>query len=68
MGTRAGIGRPLLHAQKVMTQVRKSDHGDCVDLTRISHQPSATARDKAVSTPLRSIAVLDILSKYADTR
>src|SRR5580698_7689457 len=37
-------------------------------LARIPHQVSATARDKAVSTSLRLVTVLDILSKYADTR
>jgi hypothetical protein len=40
-------------------------------LVRISHQLSAVARDTAVSTSLRSITVLDILSKscrYALTR
>ena len=36
----------------------------CVNrpLTRISHQLSAAAADKAVSTALRSVTVLDVLS------
>ena len=35
------------------------------ELTRISHQLSAAARDKAASTSLRLVTVLNILSKYA---
>jgi hypothetical protein len=34
-------------------------------LTRISHRLSAAARDKAASTSLRLVTVLDVLSKYA---
>src|SRR5215472_887730 len=37
-------------------------------LTRISHTPSTAARDQAVSTSLRSFAVLNILFKYASAR
>jgi hypothetical protein len=38
------------------------------DLARISHQLSAAARDKAASTSLRLLTVLNILSKYASAR
>ncbi len=34
-------------------------------LTCISHQPSTAAADKAVSTAFRSVAVLNVLFKYA---
>jgi hypothetical protein len=37
-------------------------------LTRISHQLSAAARDKAMSTSLRLLTVLDVLFKYASAR
>jgi hypothetical protein len=37
-------------------------------LTRISYRLSAATRDKAVSTSLRLVSVLDILLKYAGTR
>jgi DNA-binding LytR/AlgR family response regulator len=37
-------------------------------LTCISHRLSAAARDKAVSTSLRLVTVLDVLSKYASAR
>jgi hypothetical protein len=37
-------------------------------LTRIPHTLSAAARDKAASTLLRSLTVLDILFKYASAR
>jgi hypothetical protein len=35
---------------------------------RISHQLSAAASDKAASTSLRSLTVLDVLFKYACAR
>jgi hypothetical protein len=37
-------------------------------LARISHQLSAAARDKAASTSLRLLTVLDVLFKYASAR
>jgi hypothetical protein len=37
-------------------------------LARISHTPSTAAREKAVSTSLRSLTVLDVLFKYASAR
>jgi hypothetical protein len=37
-------------------------------LTCISHRLSAAARDKAVSTSLRLVTVLDVLSKYVSAR
>jgi hypothetical protein len=37
-------------------------------LARISHTLSAAARDKAASTSLRSLTVLDVLFKYASAR
>ena len=37
-------------------------------LARISHRLSTAARDKAASTSLRSLTVLDILFKYASAR
>jgi hypothetical protein len=37
-------------------------------LARISHTLSAAARDKAASTSLRSLTVLDVLFKYASGR
>jgi hypothetical protein len=37
-------------------------------LARISHTRSAAARDKAASTSLRSLTVLDVLFKYASAR
>jgi hypothetical protein len=37
-------------------------------LACISHRLSAAARDKAVSTSLRLVTVLDVLSKYASAR
>ncbi len=37
-------------------------------LTRISHQLSTAARDKAASTLLRLVSVLDVLLKYASAR
>jgi hypothetical protein len=61
-------------------QVIRINHATSLCRLNISHRPakansvkaahrlSATARDKAVSTSVRLIAVLDILSKYADTR
>jgi hypothetical protein len=39
-----------------------------VVLACISHRLSAAARDKAVSTSLRLVTVLDVLSKYASAR
>jgi hypothetical protein len=45
----------------------KAPHPNVV-LARISHQLSAAARDRAVSTSLRLVTVLDILSKYASAR
>lgn len=37
-------------------------------LTRISHQLSTAARDKAASTPLGLLTVIDVLFKYASAR
>jgi hypothetical protein len=37
-------------------------------LTRISHQLSTTTGDKAASTSLRLLSVLDVLFKYASAR
>ena len=37
-------------------------------LACISHRLSAAARDKDVSTSLRLVSVLDVLSKYASAR
>ena len=37
-------------------------------LARISHTLSTAARDKAVSTSLRSLTVLNVPSKYASAR
>ena len=42
------------------------EHG--ATLACISHTPSTTARDKAVSTSLRSLTALDVLFKYACAR
>jgi hypothetical protein len=38
------------------------------NLARISHTLSTAARDKAASTSLRLVTVLDILFKYASAR
>jgi hypothetical protein len=43
-----------------------SRHGEW--LARISHQLSAAARDKAASTSLRLLTVLDVLFQYASAR
>jgi hypothetical protein len=39
-----------------------------MNLTRISHRLSTAGRDKAVSTSLRLVTVLDVLFKYASAR
>jgi hypothetical protein len=39
-----------------------------IRVTRIISHPSATARDKAASPSLRSLTVLNVLSKYASAR
>ena len=39
-----------------------------ISLARISHTLSTAARDKAASTSLRLVTVLDVLFKYASAR
>jgi hypothetical protein len=67
------------HPERV-THVRQKSHAVVIrrtisnvtriwaDLARISHTLSAAARDKAASTSLRSLTVLDVLFKYASAR
>jgi hypothetical protein len=68
--TRSGAEYAPVAEQIILIQVSTSERPSAPTprLTRISHQLSAAARDKAVSTSLRLLTMLDILFKYACAR
>jgi hypothetical protein len=71
LGLRSARKEELPRGELVLRGAHTSIQGVArwrVNLTRISHRLSTAGRDKAVSTSLRLVTVLDVLFKYASAR